>query len=93
VKGRTKPTRIYTLLDVYHPAGGAAERLREAHGRFLSDYRAQKWDQAEARIAECLASGVTGLESYYAVFRERIAEHRITPLAIDWDGAHTALDK
>jgi adenylate cyclase len=93
VKGRSEPTRIYTLLDVYHPANGAGERLREAHTRFLSAYRGQKWDDAEAVIDECLQSGVAGLESYYAVFRERIAGHRVAPLAIDWDGAHTALDK
>jgi adenylate cyclase len=93
VKGRSEPTRIYTLLDVYHPANGAGERLREAHARFLSAYRGQKWDDAEAVIDECLQSGVAGLESYYAVFRERIAGHRVAPLAIDWDGAHTALDK
>jgi len=93
VKGRTEPTRIYTLLDIYRPADAAAERLRVAHARFLSAYRAQKWDEAEAAMKDCLESGVVGLDSYYAVFRERIVEHRITPLAIDWDGAHTALEK
>jgi adenylate cyclase len=93
VKGRSEPTRIYTLLDVYHPANGSGERLREAHARFLSAYRGQKWNDAEAGIRECLSSGVAGLESYYAVFSERIAGHRTTPLAIDWDGAHTAVEK
>jgi adenylate cyclase len=93
VKGRSEPTRIYTLLDVYHPADGTGERLRTAHGRFLSAYRAQKWDEAEARIKECLDSGIAGLESYYTVFRDRIVGHRTTPPSIDWDGAHTALDK
>jgi adenylate cyclase len=93
VKGRSEPTRIYTLLDVYHPADGTGERLRTAHGRFLTAYRAQEWDDAEAGIRECLESGIAGLESYYAVFRERIAGHRTTPLSIDWDGAHTAVDK
>jgi len=93
VKGRSEPTRIYTLLDVYHPGEEARARLRDAHARFLAAYRAQRWDEAESALKDCLGSGVSGLESYYAVFTERIAGHRVTPLAIDWDGAHTSLEK
>ncbi len=76
VKGRTEPTRIYTLLEVLHPEQAARERLIASHANFLGAYRAQKWDDAEAAMTECLG---VGLDSYYAVLTKRIAEHRAAP--------------
>lgn len=93
VKGRARPTRIYTFLDLLGAAGNGAGRLPQAHEQFLESYRGQAWDDAEAAIARCRALGIRSLESYYALFAARVAAFRSNPPQENWDGAFTALEK
>ena len=92
VKGRTKPTRIYTLPVLLDDAEKVA-RLRVTHDGFLTAYRAQRWDEAEAAIAQCRAVGVAKLEAYYSLFMTRIGTLRYAGLPADWDGAYALTEK
>jgi adenylate cyclase len=93
VKGRVRPARIYTLLDLLEGDHNLHARLKLKHERFLVAYRRQEWDVAEAAIGECHALGIPALDTYYSVFAARIANFRARPPAADWDGAFTALEK
>ena len=94
VKGRTRPTRIYTFLDL---AGEKAEELPALQAEFLAAYRKQEWDRAESVMkrtsSHLQALGIAELDSYYRLFASRIAEFRKNSPPADWDGAFTALEK
>jgi adenylate cyclase len=93
VKGRTRPERIYTLLELLEGDHTLHTRLKLQHDRFLSAYRRQEWDVAEDAIQECRALGIGALDTYYSVFTARVANFRARPPAADWSGAFTALEK
>jgi len=95
VKGRTRPTRIYTFRDLL--GDGVPAELPAMQAEFFAAYRAKDWDRAESvmeRTRERLRRlGIGGLDSYYALFASRIAAYRANPPSSDWDGAFTALEK
>jgi adenylate cyclase len=93
VKGRAKPTTIYTFLGLLEGDANDLIHLPDRHGRFLDYYRKQEWDAAEAAVRECCSLGISGLETYYALFAARIASFRASPPPAGWDGAYTALEK
>ncbi|MEQ1943140.1 adenylate/guanylate cyclase domain-containing protein [Mesorhizobium sp. VNQ89] len=97
VKGKTEPERIHTLLGVEDMA--ADERfkaLKEANRRLLGSYRAQKWDIAEATVAEMrgLSSAMdVNIDGYLTLYESRIAFFRAEPPGDGWDGVYTAASK
>ena len=93
VKGRARPTRIYTPLEALGLDPESGRKLLERHAAMLAAYRARDWDGADAAITECRATGVDGLNTCYEVYRQRIAEWRQTPPPADWDGTYTATEK
>ena len=50
VKGRTRPTQIYTFLDMLGGERTQLVTLEEKHEAFLAAYRHQEWDAAERLI-------------------------------------------
>ncbi|MEJ0011226.1 MAG: adenylate/guanylate cyclase domain-containing protein [Bauldia sp.] len=93
VKGRAKPTRIYTAAEALGLSSDQYLTLMSRHEPMLATYRSQNWDGAEAAIAECEAFGVHGLAALYGVYRHRITEWRSSPPPADWDGTFTATSK
>jgi adenylate cyclase len=93
VKGKAKPTRIYTAAEALGVEGSLYDSILAKHHAMLDTYRSRNWDGAEAAISECEALGVTGLSSLYHVYRNRIAEWRQAPPPDDWDGTFTATSK
>jgi adenylate cyclase len=93
VKGRAKPTRIFTLIDAIDAGAAEKQRLVEPHARMLACYRGQDWDGAEAGVSACRAVGIAGLETLYRLYAARIAAFREAPPPADWDGADTATTK
>jgi adenylate cyclase len=95
VKGRTRPTRIYTFLDLV--GGREAGELPAMQAEFLAAYRKREWDSAESVMKRTRAHlrglGISGLDSYYDLFASRVADFRSKPPPADWDGAFTALEK
>jgi adenylate cyclase len=93
VKGRAAASRVYGLLGGPDLANTDSYReLAARQSRLLAAYRGQRWDEAEAEIAGCLAVAPE-LEKLYALYRERIAAYRVNPPPPDWDGVFVATEK
>ncbi len=92
VKGRSQPTRIYALAEALDGSEWLA-RLRPLQQSLLEAYRAQRWDEAQARLADCRAAAGVALDAYYGALGERIAVLRRAPREANWDGAYTMTEK
>jgi adenylate cyclase len=93
VKGRSRPTRIYTLAEALGSDKDAIARLGSLNRTMLEAFRGRDWSRAAALLAECRQIGVAVLDTYYALYGARIAAYREIPPADDWDGAFTAETK
>jgi adenylate cyclase len=93
VKGRNRPSHLFTLAETLDVPEGRTAELLELHEAFIVAYRSQQWDLAEAKMRAAEAIGVPGLEKLYHIYAERIAEYRAEPPGEDWDGAYTATEK
>jgi adenylate cyclase len=93
VKGRTRATRVYTLLELLGQEPARLEGLQRRHGEFLAAYRAQHWDEAERLLEACRELGVARLATYYSLFATRIAALRNAPPSADWDGTVAMTEK
>jgi len=93
VKGKKEAVRIFTLLgdkDVFESE--TFKTLEAKHIEMLAAYRSQQWDKAQALIKECRALGL-GMDGFYDVMEERIAEFRANPPPANWDGVYVATSK
>jgi adenylate cyclase len=87
VKGKNEPVAIFEPLMLNQDLGEAERRELDQWHAVLAAVRAQRWDQAEALIAELQAlSPGRGL---YSLYVERIAHYRAHPPGEGWDGVTT----
>jgi adenylate cyclase len=93
VKGRTRPTQIYTLVEMLGANKAQLEHLKDKFGAFLAAYRKQDWDAAEQLLRDCRDIGVSQLNTCFSVFEARISSLRQTPLPSDWDGSYAMTEK
>ena len=93
VKGRTAPSRLYTMTNALGGDDEALTRLLPLHSEMLAAYRDRAWERAETLIAECEALGIGMLAKLYDMYQDRIATWRENPPPPDWDGSFTATDK
>ncbi len=94
VKGKAEAVRIFTIPSTEAKLSDPGfQKWRGAHDAMLAAYRAQAWEQAEARIGECRALGGGALDGFYELYAERVAEFRRTPPGADWDGVYRAETK
>jgi adenylate cyclase len=94
VKGKARAVRIYTLMgDEMRARDQAFQDLLATHDQMLADYRAKRWDQAEAAIVRCRSLAGDDLSGLYDLYAERIAEFRQSPPPADWDGVYVATTK
>ena len=92
VKGKEEAVTIYTVLggeDYEH--GKELAELLPKHKTFLESYRGQQWDEADSAAKAC--ARFAPLAAFYAVYRERILEHRASPHDKNWDGVYRATSK
>jgi adenylate cyclase len=93
VKGRKAAARVYGLLG--GPEQATTDRHRELTARqvrLLAAYRDQRWDEADATVAEGLAA-TPELARLYELYRRRIAVYRAEPPGPGWDGVFVATEK
>ncbi len=93
VKGRARPSRIYTLVDALRAEAEQIDTLLPLHNAMLEALRTKSFDRAEALIGECQGLGIASLESFYRTYLARIVHYREEPPPDDWDGAYTAETK
>jgi adenylate cyclase len=86
VKGKKEPVNIYEVIGKGPvPAGVAAFAAPFEEG--LNLYRAQKWDEAEAKFKAAVAAR-GGSDPPSEVYLERIEHFRHEPPPNDWDGVY-----
>ncbi|HVO38613.1 MAG TPA: adenylate/guanylate cyclase domain-containing protein [Spirochaetia bacterium] len=83
VKGKTKPVRIYEVLQETKSAAEKLEKLKRVFELSLELYRKQKWAEA-AKGFEALVKELKDETSQ--VFLDRIDEFRKNPPPRSWDG-------
>ena len=91
VVGKSEPIRVYELVG---RAGECTPELTELHAIFaagLAAYRAQNWQAAELRFAECLARKADDGPS--RVFQHRVQVLRATPPPTNCDGVWKLTEK
>lgn len=91
VVGKNEPLRVYELVC---RAGERTPELAELHELFavgLTAYRAQEWQAAALRFAECLA--LNGDDGPSRVFERRVQVLRVSPPPPDWDGVWRHTEK
>ncbi len=95
VKGKHEAVRVYTALGDEAMASDAAYRqLVDANAALLEAYRETDWQQARAWLDRCRTTEKDfGLEAFYTLYAERIAELEIDPPPDGWDGVYEALTK
>jgi adenylate cyclase len=93
VKGREKPSRIYTLLSLLDLADDQAQMITEAHRDLLEQYRKADWSAAEYALTKCRVAGISEFETLYGLYEMRISEHKKAPPPSDWDAIYALEDK
>jgi len=84
VKGKTKPIRIYELVDRQFKAKPHIHEKVQLFHEGLALYRSQKWDEAIDRFKKCLELDPEDGPALIFVGRcKQLKEH---PPAFDWDG-------
>jgi hypothetical protein len=90
VKGKSKPTRIYEIIQARDKARPELVQLAADFETALGLYRAKSWDKAEklfSRLSKELHDEAS------ETFLARIALWRLTPPPAEWDGVFTATAK
>ncbi len=93
VKGRTRPTHIFTLVEMLNADKDQLDHLQRKHQAFLAAYRSQQWDAAAQLIDACRSIGISQLDTCYSLFASRITQLRQASLAPSWDGAFAMTEK
>jgi adenylate cyclase len=85
VKGRTTPTRVFTLASL---VGGD----ESAHEGFLAAYRAGRWDEARAQLSALQQRNVAALAGLYGVYDKRLVKLASAGVQ-NWDGVYDLEEK
>jgi adenylate cyclase len=93
VKGRAKPSRIYTLLSLLDLPEGQVREAVAAQTALVESFRAGDWQRAEAALEKCRAAAGAALGAVCDLYEGRIAKLKETPPAESWDGVHAMEEK
>ena len=93
VKGRKRPEKIYTFLEVLRGDEAQRQKLKYLHEKFLLAYRQQHWDEADQLITACRDLGIPELDTCHSLFASRISSLRAASLPPDWDGSFEMTEK
>jgi adenylate cyclase len=92
LKGRSAPSRVFTLMSTLQSDQSQWSDLKSAHDGFIASYRAASWAEARAQLAALQARNIKGLQALYAIYRDRIAALESTDPGA-WDGVFAATTK
>ena len=91
VQGRDEPVAIFEPLGERSELPARIRRMREQHAAALASYRRREWDAAESAFFALHQAHPE--RAVFRIYLDRIAAHRTTPPAAEWDGAFSALLK
>jgi adenylate cyclase len=93
VKGRTQPTRIFTLLGDNKVADSKEfKTLKSMHDKMIAAYRSGEFAKALEMAIECKKTQIFGLEKFYEFYKSRADELLRNPPK-DWNGVYVAKTK
>jgi len=84
VKGREEPLTVYEPLTLETKADAPMREELRLWNETLYDYRAQRWDRAEAGLLNLQRQHPD--RELYALYGRRIAEYQRNPPPAGWDG-------
>lgn len=84
VKGKENPIRIYQPLGIDAEVGTERRNQMLRWSAALDAYRSLQWDLAESILREL--SAIDPEDGLYGVYLERLAELRLAPPPVGWDG-------
>jgi adenylate cyclase len=84
VKGKDEPVAIFEAVGLQETVGEALREEINLWHAFLSQYRAQQWDQAEKSLADL--ARMNPEHKLYEEFSGRLSQMREMPPAPGWDG-------
>jgi len=96
VKGKSQHVKIFALLGGNElKESGIFKSLETHHGKMLSAYRGQRWEEALSSSEECRKIQLPGndLTALYEVYASRISTFQKTPPPSSWDGVTIAESK
>jgi adenylate cyclase len=84
VKGKQEGVAIFEPIGAQGEVGRDTLAEIACFHQALAHFRGQRWDEAEALLAE-LAAGAPTVK-LYRLYRERVTHFRASPPGADWDG-------
>ncbi len=87
VKGKDEPVAIFEALGVGESVSSAVQDEIKLWNKFLKQYRAQDWDQAEVTLLNLLR--IKPDHKLYQEYSERLGHMRAAPPGPGWDGVTT----
>jgi adenylate cyclase len=84
VKGRMEGVGIYEPVGRLDQVDEATVETVDRFNRMLEHYRAQRWDEAEAVLADLAKQSPE--TKLFKLFRQRIYDFRLNPPGADWNG-------
>jgi adenylate cyclase len=93
VKGKDRPSRIFTLLNLLDVDDEHGEALVAAHQQMLASYREADWTGAQQALSECRSFEIAGLHKLYELYEQRLSRYRLAPPPKDWSAVHVHEEK
>ncbi len=94
VKGKSKSTRIFTLVgDEDYAAAVEFRDWLDKHDKMIEAYRAQDFDAVFKCASECRALSDEKFNVLYEMYQKRASEFLRSPPGEDWDGVCVATEK
>lgn len=91
VKGKQTPVMIAEPWGPIEELGLQGAERSQVMAQFWAAYCSRDWDRAEELLAQL--ARYEGMQQYGALFRERLAQLRVTPPSDAWDGVCTFTEK
>ena len=85
VAGQSQPQTVYDVMGKKHALSPQRTLVRERYATALAAYRARRWDEADAALAEALQAIPD--DGPAMALRARVAELKQKPPPANWDGS------
>lgn len=93
VKGKQRPSRIFTVLgDEKVAAENWFVALASEHRAMLEEFRSRKWEEAATRVDRLLSIAPESVRDFYRFYGARIEQYSTTA-PLEWDGVVVAENK
>jgi len=93
VKGKKVGVNIFTVLELHPGAHGEYEIGRRDHKEMLAAYRKREFEHAIFLCDNLIGEFDGQMDAYYAMWKDRCKEMKLSKLPHDWDGTYISTSK